>query len=50
MARAEFHAHLGEANILSNVHDAMRRAKEIAAELDLEQQRELQLSNRRAED
>jgi SulP family sulfate permease len=50
MARAEFHAHLGEANILPNVHDAMRRAKEIAAELDLEQQRELQLSNRRAGD
>jgi hypothetical protein len=50
MARAEYHAHLGEANILANVHDAMRRAKEIAAELDLDQQRELQLSNRRAED
>jgi SulP family sulfate permease len=43
MARAEFHAHLGEANILANVHDAMRRAKDIAAELDLEQQRELQI-------
>ena len=50
MARAEFHAHVGEANILANVHDAMRRAKQIAAELDLEQQRELQLSDRRAED
>ena len=50
MERAEFHEHVGEANILPNVHDAMRRAKEIAAELDLEQQRELQLSNRRAED
>ena len=45
MARAEFHAHVGEANILANVHDAMRRAKEIAAELDLEQQRELRPSH-----
>jgi SulP family sulfate permease len=45
MARAEFHAHLGEANILANVHDAMRRAKEIATELDLDRQRGLQLSN-----
>jgi len=50
MARAEFHAHVGEANILVNVHDAMRRAKEIAAELELDQQRELVLSNRRAGD
>ena len=50
MTRAEFHAHVGEANILANVHDAMRRAKEIAAELDLEQQRELALSNTRAKD
>ena len=50
MARAEFHAHVGEANILANVHDAMRRAKEIAAELDLEQQRELVLTTGTAGD
>lgn len=38
MERAEFHAHLGEANILPNVQAALKRAKEIAAELDLEQE------------
>ncbi|HET9468414.1 MAG TPA: SulP family inorganic anion transporter [Vicinamibacterales bacterium] len=38
MERAEFHAHLGEANILPNVQAALTRAKEIAAELDLEQE------------
>jgi SulP family sulfate permease len=42
MERAEFHAHLGEANILSNVQEALKRAKEIATELDLS---ELWLTN-----
>jgi SulP family sulfate permease len=48
MERAEFHAHVGEANILPNVQAAVTRAKQIAAELDLDAQRELLLSNRRA--
>jgi sulfate permease, SulP family len=33
MARAEFHSHVGSANILANVHEAIARAKEIGAEL-----------------
>jgi SulP family sulfate permease len=41
MERAEFHAHLGEANILPNVQEALKRAKEIATELDLDQQGDL---------
>ena len=41
MERAEFHAHLGNANILPNVQAALKRAHAIAVELDLEQQREL---------
>ena len=42
MERAEFHAHLGGANILPNVHAAIARARQIAAELDLHK-RELSL-------
>jgi hypothetical protein len=38
MERAEFHAHVGDANILPNVHEALKRAREIAVELDLEQE------------
>jgi len=47
MERAEFHEHVGDANILPNVHAALRRARAIAAELDLEQQPEAVLANRR---
>ena len=55
MERAEFHAHLGEANILPNVQAALKRANEIATELDLDQERDVWLtnttnSNRRAGD
>jgi SulP family sulfate permease len=50
MERAEFHAHLGEENILPNVQAALTRARQIAAELELDQQRALSLSNRRAGD
>ena len=44
MERAEFHAHLGNENILPNVQAALKRAHAIAVELDLEQQRELTLA------
>ncbi len=45
MERAEFHAHVGEQNILPNVHAALERARYIATELGLEQEtRSLQLS------
>jgi hypothetical protein len=37
MKRAEFHAHVGDANILANVHEALKRAHEIAVELDIHQ-------------
>src|SRR5918994_2669125 len=50
MERAEFHAHLGDENILRNVQAALTRARAIAKELDLEQQREPSLSNRRLGD
>ena len=43
MERAEFHAHLGDANILPNVQAALTRARQIATELDLDKQRELSL-------
>jgi SulP family sulfate permease len=43
MERAEFHDHLGDANILPNVQAAIARARQIAAELDLDKQRELSL-------
>jgi SulP family sulfate permease len=43
MERAEFHEHLGDANILPNVQAAIARARQIAAELDLDKQRELSL-------
>ena len=46
MERAEFHEHLGEENILPNVQAAMTRAREIAVELELNQQRDLLLSSR----
>ena len=36
MERAEFHAHLGDANILPNVRAALERARQIAVELGLE--------------
>jgi SulP family sulfate permease len=36
MKRAEFHAHVGDANILPNVRGALDRARELAKELDLE--------------
>jgi SulP family sulfate permease len=36
MERAEFHEHLGEANILPNVQSALKRAHEIADDLGLE--------------
>lgn len=45
MERAEFHEHLGDENILPNVNEAMKRARQIAAELDLEWQREPTLTN-----
>ena len=35
MARAEFHAHVGDANILPHVHEALERARHIAIELEL---------------
>ncbi len=38
MQRAEFHAHVGDANILPNVRDALTRARDLAKELDLEPQ------------
>ena len=38
MERAEFHEHVGDANILPNVHEALTRARRIAQELDLEQE------------
>jgi hypothetical protein len=47
MERAEFHAHVGDANILPNVREALKRARQIAAELDLDRQRELSLLNKR---
>jgi sulfate permease, SulP family len=37
MERAEFHQHVGDANILLNVQDALRRAEQIANELSLEE-------------
>ena len=40
MERAEFHEHLGEANILPNVQAALKRAHDIAAELGLEEPRD----------
>ena len=43
MERAEFHEHLGDANILPNVQAALTRARQIAAELDLDKQQELSL-------
>jgi sulfate permease, SulP family len=43
MERAEFHAHLGEANMCRNIQDALTRAKEIAAEQGLEEQLEGEL-------
>lgn len=49
MKRAEFHEHLGDANILPNVHEALNRAGQIATELDLEQRRELALTDRSAD-
>ena len=36
MHRAEFHAHVGDANILPNVRDALTRARDLARELELE--------------
>jgi SulP family sulfate permease len=45
MERAEFHAHLGEENILPNVQAALKRARQIAVELDLEQQSKLHFTN-----
>jgi sulfate permease, SulP family len=50
MERAEFHEHLGDANILPNVQAALIRARQIAAELDLDKQQDLLLSNRRPGD
>ncbi len=45
MERAEFHAHLGDANILGNVRAALERARQIAVELGLEgETRSLQFS------
>ena len=38
MQRAEFHAHVGDANILPNVREALNRAREVAKELDIEQE------------
>ncbi len=38
MQRAEFHGHVGEPNILPNVHAALERARGIATELGLEQE------------
>ena len=49
MERAEFHAHLGEANILPNVQAALKRAKDIAIELDLEHHHEHAVKNARTE-
>jgi SulP family sulfate permease len=49
MERAEFHEHLGDQNILPNVQAAMTRAREIAKELDFDQQRELALTDRSAD-
>jgi SulP family sulfate permease len=49
MERAEFHEHVGHANILPNVQEALRRASAIAAELGFDQQRELALTDRNAE-
>jgi SulP family sulfate permease len=46
MERAEFHEHVGHANILPNVQDALRRAGAMAAELGFDQQRELALTDR----
>ena len=43
MERAEFHEHLGDANILPNVQAALTRARQIATELELDKQRELSL-------
>ena len=50
MQRAEFHAHVGDANILPNVQEALRRARAVAKELELDQQRDLKITNRRAGD
>ena len=41
---------MGDANILPNVREALKRARAIATELELDQQRDLWLSNRRAGD
>jgi SulP family sulfate permease len=49
MERAEFHEHVGHANILPNVQEALKRASAIAAELGFDQQRELALTDRSAE-
>ncbi len=38
MERAEFHEHVGDANILPNVHEALTRARQLAKELNLEQE------------
>jgi SulP family sulfate permease len=40
MERAEFHEHVGDTNILPNVHQALGRARELAAELEFDQTRE----------
>jgi SulP family sulfate permease len=45
MERAEFHDHLGEANILPNVQSALKRARDIASELGLEEPRAPVLKN-----
>ena len=47
MTRAEFHEHVGDANILPNVQEALKRAAAIAAELELERQPALVLTNAR---
>jgi SulP family sulfate permease len=45
MERAEFHDHLGEANILPNVQAALKRARDIASGLGPEEPREPVLTN-----
>ena len=40
MERAEFHEHVGQANILPHVQDALARARVLAKELDLEHELE----------
>ena len=47
MERAEFHEHVGDANILPNVQEALKRAREIAMELDLDQQLSLTVNSAR---